>query len=196
MAAGPRRESRFRNRGHGFQASRHPSSLGRERIDDDVPCRRELDAVADQVDQHLPQERGVAEQRGGEAGLDHRGETGPSTAARGAIMSTTPCNRARDSNSVSTTSTRSPSSLAKSSTSLTISRRFSAEPLSASTYCRCLGSRGISRIELAKPTIPFRGVRISWLIIARMAACARIPASRWAWQDPAGHGCARSRRCN
>ena len=98
----------------------------------------------------------------------------PFACARGASMSTTPCNRLSRSNSVSSTSTRSLSSFAKSRTSLTMSRRFSAEPRSASTYCRCLGSSGMSRIESARPTIPFSGVRISWLIIARNPACRAL----------------------
>ena len=68
--------------------------------------------------------------------------------------------------------------LEKSRMSLRMVMRDSAEARAAVRKSRCSAVRVVSRASSIMPTIPFMGVRISWLILARNSLLARLAA--WA----------------
>ncbi len=58
-----------------------------------------------------------------------------------------------------------------------IRMRYSPEPVMVSISRRCSAPAAVSRRRSAVPSTPLSGVRISWLIVARKAACDRAAAS-------------------
>ncbi len=67
--------------------------------------------------------------------------------------------------------------LEKSRRSFSRVRRVSADSFTMSRYSRCSSERVVSRANSVMPTMPFMGVRISWLIMARNSLLARLAAS-------------------
>ena len=67
--------------------------------------------------------------------------------------------------------------LEKSRMSLMTLRRESAELLTRLRYSRCRGVSSVSRASSVMPMMPFIGVRISWLMLARNSLLARLAAS-------------------
>ena len=65
----------------------------------------------------------------------------------------------------------------KSRISLITVRSESADDLTNCRYSCCSASRSVSRASSVIPRIPFIGVRISWLILARNSDFARVAAS-------------------
>ncbi len=53
----------------------------------------------------------------------------------------------------------------------------SAELLTRPRYSRCRGVSSVSRASSVMPMMPFIGVRISWLMLARNSLLARLAAS-------------------
>ncbi len=53
----------------------------------------------------------------------------------------------------------------------------SAEVFTRARYSRCRGVSSVSRASSVMPMIPFMGVRISWLMLARNSLFARLAAS-------------------
>jgi len=65
----------------------------------------------------------------------------------------------------------------KSRISFRIVRRDSAELLAVVVYSYCSRVRSVSRISSVIPRVPFIGVRISWLMVARNSDLTRLAAS-------------------
>src|SRR5437879_11276712 len=61
--------------------------------------------------------------------------------------------------------------------SLMIPSKDWAEECTMSRYSRCSGLRSVSSASSVMPRIPFMGVRISWLMLARNSLLARLAAS-------------------
>ena len=61
--------------------------------------------------------------------------------------------------------------------SLMTVRSESADVRTMSRYSRCSGVRSVSRASSVMPTMPFIGVRISWLMLARNSLFARFATS-------------------
>jgi len=58
-----------------------------------------------------------------------------------------------------------------------IARRFCPDLSMVRTKSRCSSSSGVSAQQVAKPSTPFMGVRISWLMVARNSLFARFARS-------------------
>src|SRR5437588_712398 len=61
--------------------------------------------------------------------------------------------------------------------SLTTARSEWADDLTISRYSRCSRLSGVPRASAVMPRMPFMGVRISWLMLARKSLLARLAAS-------------------
>ena len=85
--------------------------------------------------------------------------------------------QSRRSKSIASKSIFPASIFEKSRMSLMRKRKASVEIITASRYSRCSGVSSVSRASSVIPIIPFRGVRISWLILARNSLLARLAAS-------------------
>ncbi len=97
--------------------------------------------------------------------------------ARGPNRARVSSTRAPRSNGWASISMRPASSRLKSRISARIWFRAPAELTIVPTSSRCIGSRLAPRSTSARPRTPFRGVRISWLILARNSLLARLAAS-------------------
>ena len=94
---------------------------------------------------------------------------------------------ARGSNALSMQSSREKGTLSRSSRpasifeksrmSLMIPSKDSADDRTISRYSRCSGLSSVSSASSVMPRIPFMGVRISWLMLARNSLLARLAAS-------------------
>ena len=58
-----------------------------------------------------------------------------------------------------------------------IANKFSQESITVPAYSRCRGARLLSSNSSVMPTMAFKGVRISWLMLARKLLLARLAAS-------------------
>ncbi len=73
----------------------------------------------------------------------------------------------RNGKSIASNSTRPASILEKSRMSLITVMRESADSLTVSMHSRCSGVRSVWSARSVIPMMPFMGVRISWLMLAR-----------------------------
>ena len=114
--------------------------------------------------------------RGSSGSMSSRTST-PFSTARSTIESTVPSSSATASKSTLSNS-RCPASIFEKSRMSLISAS-SASPLerAISANSRCWTSRCVSSSRPVMPITPLRGVRISWLMVARKALLARLPAS-------------------
>ncbi len=71
------------------------------------------------------------------------------------------------------------STRARSSTSDSKTSSVAAESWMICTISRWSGASAVRASTLTTPVTPFRGVRISWLILARNWLLARLAASAW-----------------
>ena len=65
----------------------------------------------------------------------------------------------------------------KSRMSLMTLRSVSADSRAITRYSRCSSASGVCRVRSVMPMMPFIGVRISWLMLARNSLLARLAAS-------------------
>ena len=156
--------------------------------DDDFALFGEFDAVTDEVEQHLPEPGGVADQPVRNVAADDGGEGSFLPGTRVAAFSSTPSTMARREKSSCAMVILPASILEKSSTSLMTWSRALALSTAASANSRWRGSRRVCASNSTMPRMPLNGVRISWLMLARnslLALLARLACSAAAWASVA-----------
>ena len=110
-----------------------------------------------------------------------------------AIERTLACTSSRRSNGTSSRSSLPASILEKSRMSLTMVSSASAEAFTKAMSSRCWASSVDSSTSSVMPRMPFMGVRISWLMLARNSLLARLAA----WADSTARCMAsRAARCS
>ena len=107
----------------------------------------------------------------------------PLAAARGAWTTIASSRTALRLNSRTSSSSLPASILEKSRMSLMTVSRFSEQRRTVVRKSRCSGLRGVSRRRSVMPKMPFIGVRISWLMLARNSDLSR------AWSRAASRAC-------
>ena len=148
-------------------------------VDHHLALLGELDGVADQVDDDLPQPARVADQHVGHVGRNVAGQLQPlllgpqgqrlRSCRRG-------CRAGRK--SIVSSSSLPASILEKSRMSLMTASSDSAETLDhVQVFALLARSASVSRTSSVMPMTPFMGVRISWLMLARNSLLARLAAS-------------------
>ena len=153
------------------------------------PALGELDGVADQVDEHLPQPARVADERVGH-GSEPRGR--PARAPSGgrdsaSALTASPERVARGRTSVASSSSLPASILEKSRMSLITPSSESADCLDQLEILALLGRRAsVSSTSSVMPMMPFIGVRISWLMLARNSLFAALLSSAFSRAAAAG----------
>ena len=148
---------------------------------DDLAGVRELDGVADQVDQDLAQPHRIAAHRC-RARRDRCRRPAPAPwHGRAPRRSRWPAPTvSRKPNSMRSSSSLPASTFEKSRMSLMICSSASAECEMVCDRCRCRGVSSVACSSSDMPMTPFIGVRISWLMRARnslLALLARSAAS-------------------
>ena len=140
------------------------------------PALGELDGVADQIDQHLPQPARIADQRVGHVGRIWHASSSPFSSARGASRRRhpRPCRAAR------TAPRRARACRAsifeKSRMSLSMASSASADSFDGADVLALLRRRAACRsARSVMPMTAFIGVRISWLMFARNSPLAPRP---------------------
>ena len=101
----------------------------------------------------------------------------PFSAALGANKPCTWRTQSAGMNGAASSSIRPASILARSRTSVTSRFKVLADDSMVWTISRWRGSRWVRDSKLARPTTPFNGVRISWLMLDRNSLLARSAAS-------------------
>ena len=148
-------------------------------VHDDLAALGELDGVADQVDQDLPQPAGVADQRVGHVRRDPAGQlqalvVRPQRQGLQRLVRSRRAGRTAPGRGSSLPA----SILEKSRMSLMTVSSASAERLDQAEVLALLAaSSSVSSASSVMPMMPFIGVRISWLMLARNSLLARLAAS-------------------
>ena len=101
----------------------------------------------------------------------------PPTSALSARIRVVALSSDRRSNSVLSSSILPDSSLEKSRMSLMMVSRASADDFTMPRYSRCSAVKSVSSANSVMPMMPFIGVRISWLMVARKSLLARFACS-------------------
>ncbi len=164
-------------------ANRRPTSASGTRLASDFHVstqpRRvgELDGVAHEIDEHLAQPAGVADQGIGHAGPLLADQLQPLLVGPHGQGSQVSPSAARKRKIGRVQFQRPASILAKSRMSLMRPSRLSAADLTVVRYCRWSSVSGVSRASSVMPRMAFMGVRISWLTLARNSSLARFADS-------------------
>ena len=143
----------------------------------DLAALGELDGVADQVDQDLPQRGRVADERVGHVGRDvAMPARGPSRAACSGQRLERVARARRAARTASRSSSSLPASIfEKSRMSLMIASSDVGRRRAPSAGSRAARRRAsVSSSRSVMPMMPFIGVRISWLMLARNSLFARL----------------------
>ena len=161
----------------------HTSRVPRCGVDtaiDDLPAFRELDGVADQVHEHLAQAAWIADERVGDVRADMPGRApGPSARARTPSGLSRSASIAQVENGIALDARACPASIFEKSR---MSFRTRSRP-SAETFDHRRGTRAarpsarVSSASSVMPMMPFIGVRISWLMLARNSPLAWLAVS-------------------
>ena len=147
-------------------------------VNDDFPAAGELNGVADEVDNDLPQSTGVADQFVGHVRRNTHGQLQALCRPLGTRACAMLCRASPASRTADCSSSSLPASiLEKSRMSLRIDSSESADDLTMFWYSRCSAVRSVLSSSSVMPRMPFIGVRISWLILARKLLLAPLAAS-------------------
>ena len=149
-------------------------------VDDDLAALGELDRVADQVDQDLAQPARIADERVGHVGAMWQASSSPFSSARSGER----LDRVRRRRRGGRTAMRLELELARLDLreveDVVDDRRAARRPTSL-TVLEVLALLGVERrcrsARSVMPMMPFIGVRISWLMLARNSLLAIVAAS-------------------
>ncbi len=154
-----------------------PSAAGEGDPDGDLAPLGELDGVAHEIREDLPQRPGSPRREGGTSASTRQASSMPFSCALGARSSTASSTVVGRSKSRISSSSLRASIFEKSRMSLMSDRRASPLFRTISAYSRCSAVRSVSRRSPVMPITPFIGVRISWLMFARNSLFARLAPS-------------------